>query len=369
LGAAARLISETRSFRFYSNTLLMTLRTKELVPEQNLKQHLDRVKRIAVVGAGAIGGYLAARLAGAGHHVSVVQRGDTLQEVSARGLTLLDGDETAVVRVSAVARCSELDRQDIVFLTVKATGLRAIAPDIAPLLAAHARIVPVLNGIPWWYFHAVDRRPSHGNLDSLDPDGRIAGAIPADRIIGCVAHISAQVVRPGVVRCLSAGKLVLGEPDGGITPALRSVASLVSEAGIDACASADIRQEIWTKLIGNLAFNPISALTGARMSDIFANPGLVNLARRVMQEGMAVGAAMGIDFPIDVEQRLDMARAIGPAKLSMLQDLESGRAMEVDAIVTAVLELAVRHGIAVPAIRTLHALISERAKRPLSVSF
>ncbi|RJF95204.1 ketopantoate reductase family protein [Noviherbaspirillum saxi] len=320
-------------------------------------QNVRTAQRIAVVGAGAIGGYLAVRLANAGHCVSVVQRGQTLQAIRDRGMVLHEGGTTLVAHVPAAARCGDLDKQDIVFLTVKATGLRAVAPDLALLLAPHTRIVPVLNGIPWWY--------SRDALPILDPDNGIANAIPHARIIGCVAHVSAQMAEPGVVRCIAPGKLVLGEPGGGLSQALHDAASLLAQAGIAVCASDDIRQEIWTKLIGNLAFNPISALTGARMDEIFASPELIGLARQVMLEGMAIGQATGIHFPVDVDRRLDMARAIGAAKLSMLQDLEAGRALEVDAIVTAVVKLAAQHRIAAPTLKTVHALIKERARHLL----
>ncbi|KRB72960.1 ketopantoate reductase family protein [Noviherbaspirillum sp. Root189] len=320
-------------------------------------QNLREVKRITVVGAGAIGGYLAVRLANAGHCVSVVQRGQALQAIRDHGLVLHEGGTKLVAHVPAAARCSDLDRQDIVFLTVKATGLRAVAPDLASLLAPHTRIVPVLNGIPWWYFRNA--------LPVLDPDNGIANAIPHERIIGCVAHVSAHMTEPGVVRCVAPGKLVLGEPEGGWSQSLQDTTSLLAQAGITAQASDDVRQEIWTKLVGNLAFNPISALTGARMDEIFANRELIGLARQVMVEGMAIGQATGIHFPVDADQRLEMARAIGAAKLSMLQDLEAGRTLEVDAIVTAVLDLAAQHRIATPALRTVYALIKERARHPL----
>lgn len=314
--------------------------------------------RIAVLGAGAIGGVIAARLARAGHAVSVAARGAHHAAMARGGLRVSapDGDLHAPVEV--VADAGRLPAVEVLFLCVKAPGLAAAAAPLDAGLVGEAIIVPVLNGIPWWY------RPDQAtaSVRAVDPEGALTARFAQARLVGAVAHFAAEVAQPGAVRQTSAGRLLLGHVQGPADDAAR-VATLLSAAGLDTHAVPDIGREIWIKLAGNVAFNPVSALTGATMSEICASDALLAVVRRAMGECMAVGARCGIAFPLTIDERIAMARRIGGSKLSMLQDIERGRGVEAAALMGAVSELGGRTGVPTPTIDMLHALVDERARQ------
>jgi 2-dehydropantoate 2-reductase len=222
--------------------------------------------------------------------------------------------------------------------------------------------VTAINGLPWWYFQREGGRFDGSRIECLDPDGAMAAALDPHQLVGCVVHASAEVTAPGEVHHTSGTAFILGELDGATTPRLERFGAAMRAAGFDPILSARIRDDIWTKLIGNLSYNPVAALTGALMSEINANAGLIALIRRMMLEGMAVGAAYGARFSVTIDERFAMARKLGSAKISMLQDMERGRPLELDAIVGAVTELGRRAGVATPAIDGVEALIRERVR-------
>ncbi|SEB87257.1 ketopantoate reductase [Rhizobiales bacterium GAS191] len=330
---------------------------------------MNPAPRIAVIGAGAIGGVLAARLAAAGHEVGVVARGAQLAAIRERGLRLETEGETGLaerqpVALEATDDAARLGRRDIVFLCLKAHDLGAATGRLAPLLERDTIVVPVQNGIPWWYFEDGRDEP----LASADPDGALRRRFERTRLVGCVTHMAAQVSAPGIVRLTADGPILVG--DAGTSSDSRAgdaarIGALLQDAGFEAHAVDDIRREIWIKLAGNAAFNPVAALTGATMGEICDDARLVGIVRTAMAECMAVGESCGIAFPVSVEERIAMARKIGGSKLSMLQDLESGRPVEADALIGAVIELGARAGRPTPILAMLHALVSERARHPL----
>ncbi|MGQ0676119.1 MAG: ketopantoate reductase family protein [Rhodospirillales bacterium] len=317
--------------------------------------------KICVVGAGAIGGMIAAYLARAGHEVSAVARGDHLRAIAANGLTLLKGEERFTARCRAAEDPDALGPQDYVFIALKAHAVGPMLPRLAPLLGPDTAVVPALNGIPWWYFHREGGKFDGEPVRAVDPDGAMLKALDSKRILGCVVYPAAEIAAPGVVRQTTPeAAFALGEPDRRVSPRATALAAAMTGAGMRTTASADIREAVWTKLLGNVSFNPVAALALMRMDRIFAEPGLVALVRAIMVEVMAVGHAYGIAFPMDADKRLEIARGLGRGRPSMLQDVERGRKLEVEAIVGAVVELARRVGVPTPATDAVHALIAAR---------
>lgn len=320
--------------------------------------------RIAVVGAGSIGAVLGAKLAATGHDVSLIARGEHLAALRARGLTLVDHIDrySGTYRLAASDTPADFGRQDIVIIGLKAHAIGAMLPAMRPLVADHTVVVPAINGLPWWYFHGVGGAHEAMTLRSLDPDRSMFMALPPQHILGCVVHIAAEVRAPGEVHHTSGTRLILGEPAGDISERMQRVCSALDAAGFEAIRSTDIRLDIWTKLIGNLSFNPIAALTGYLMNQIVEDPDVLDVIRAMMREGMQVAEHYGVRIAMTVEQRIDIARQLGAAKISMLQDLEQRRKLELDAIVGAVIELAEQASIAVPTIRHVHALAQARVR-------
>lgn len=313
--------------------------------------------KICIIGAGAIGGAIAVYLARAGHDVSVVARGAHLAAIRTHGLALVKGDERMTAPIAAAEDPGAFGAQDAVFITLKAHDIAAMLPRLAPLIGPETVVVPAINGLPWWYFHRAGGRFDGSAIDCIDPGGAMLRVLDSGRIIGCVVILAADMPEPGVVRQTSpAASFTLGEPDGGSHARTAALARVMTEAGMKIEVVADIRSAIWMKLLGNLCFNPVGALARARIDQIFERPGLVDLIRTLMAEAMAVGAAYGIEFPITVEQRLAVARKLGAFKSSMLQDVERGRPIEVEAILGAAVELARRVGIATPAIDAVYGL-------------
>jgi 2-dehydropantoate 2-reductase len=316
--------------------------------------------RIAVLGAGAIGGVIAARLARAGHAVTAVARGAHLAAIKANGLCLRDGEAETRVALTAIDDAGDLGHADILFLCVKAHDLASATSKLDPALVESAIVVPVLNGIPWWY-----RPPGHGRpLRANDPHELLSKRFERAIIVAAVAHFAADVPAAGVVRQTAAGRLILGGLNGSRDAAAMVLGAFKGVgAGLDVVVTDDIAREVWVKLAGNAAFNPVSALTGATMSEICASEALLAIVRKAMTECMETGARCGVAFPVSVEQRVEMARAIGGSKLSMLQDLERGRAVEADAMIGAIAEIGRLKDVPTPTIDMLQALVSERALR------
>jgi 2-dehydropantoate 2-reductase len=318
--------------------------------------------RVCVVGAGAIGGWLAARLALGGADVSVLARGATLEQVAARGIELRSGGKTDRVPVRAVARADELGPQGVVLITLKAPALPAVAASLAPLLCADTMVLTAGNGLPWWYF-LVPGQPCAGlRLRSVDAQGEIEQALPLRHVLGLSVFASCHCPAPGVVQHDSGGRLVLGEPAGGTTPRAEAFAQQLHAAGLDAQVSGDIRRDIWIKLLGNACFNPVSLLTGSATDEMIDDPALQALFVRMMEEILGIGGRLGLRLDVDPQRRIAQARQLGHIKTSMLQDLEAGRAVELDAILGTLLESAAAVAMPVPTLASVHALARQRAR-------
>ncbi len=313
--------------------------------------------KICVVGAGAIGGYLGTRLSLAGEEVTFIARNHNLAAINEHGfrLQLEDGSELHATQVRAVKRCAEAGPQDAVLLTVKAHQVRDLLPDLRDLLGPQTSVVTMINGIPWWYFHQLAGPHQGRGLESVDPGGVLAAHIEAERVIGSVVYPAAELLAPGLVKLIEGNRFTLGEPDGQRSQRIEALSQAFMRAGFKAPVSRDIRSEIWVKLWGNLSFNPISALTQATLEDICRFPASRALATAMMLEARAVAEALGVRFKITLEQRIAGAEAVGAHKTSMLQDVEHGRALELEALVGAVVELGAITGIATPSIQAVYA--------------
>jgi len=318
--------------------------------------------KICVVGAGAVGGVIAAWLARAGHEVSLVARGTHLEAVRASGLTLEENGKQTNFRLPASSEPGDFGAQDAVFLCLKTYSIAAMLPRLSPLLGPETVVVPTINGLPWWYFYKEGGRFDGRPIESLDPGGAMLAALDPQRIVGCVVHASMMLAAPGIVRHIAGSRFLLGEPDRSRSARSRSVVEAMSSAGIEAELASDIRVEIWTKLVGNLSYNPVAALTLAYMDDIHASEPILDLIRTLMEETMRVAEAYGVRVPMTIEERIGIARKLPGARISMQQDVVRRRPLETDAIVGAVVELARKAGIATPMIDAVHALLAERAR-------
>ena len=318
--------------------------------------------KICIYGAGAIGGFLGARLGLAGVDVSLVARGPHLAAIRANGLKLLSDGNESVCRVTATDDPGELGVQDYVVIGLKAHSVPSVVDQIDSLCGPHTVIVPAVNGVPWWYFHGLESAYQGHRLNSVDPSGKQWDVLGPERIIGCVVYPSCEVPAPGVIEHLEGDRFTLGEPSGEKSERVSALSQVLRDAGLKAPVKARIRDEIWIKLWGNVAFNPISALTGATLEAICADQELRALARLMMVEAQATGEALGARFGIPIDNRIDGAAAVGAHKTSMLQDLERGRLMEIDAVITAVQELGRLVNVATPNIDFVLALVQARAR-------
>jgi len=316
--------------------------------------------KICVYGAGAIGGLMAAWLARSGHDVSVVARGAQLDAIRRDGLRVRSKGGTDSFRIKADADPAKLGAQDYVLVTVKAQSLAHVAETIAPLLGKETSVVTAMNGVPWWFFHGMKRQDSR--LESLDPGGKLSHAIPTERVVGCVIHLAASTPEPGLVSHNMGSKLILGEPGGENTARTRRIAEALSSAGFDIVVTGTIEKEFWVKLLGNVSFNPVSALTVTTADQLIQNDEVKAYMIEIMREVLAIGRAVGVDANIDPEVRIDMARALGPFKTSMLQDLEAGKALEIDGLLAGTLEIARKAGVRAPFTESLFGLIRARAQ-------
>jgi 2-dehydropantoate 2-reductase len=319
--------------------------------------------KVAVFGAGAIGGFLGAKLAAAGTDVTFIARGPHLAAMQAHGVRLISGGTTTVVHPRCVADAAEAGVQDYVIVTLKAHSLPGAAGQIARLMGPESALVTGINGVPYWYFYGLDSPFRDRRVESVDPGGLLWDILPPSQVIGCVVYPAAEVVEPGVIHHSYGDRFSLGEPDGARTSRIEALSKLLIAAGLKAPIRPRIRDEIWVKLWGNLAFNPISALTVATLDRVTGDPALRAVCRTMMLEAKSVAEALGVRFAIDVEKRIDGAAEVGEHKTSMLQDLERGRPMEIDALLAAVVELGEMVGQTMPTCRTILALVTERARQ------
>ena len=312
--------------------------------------------RVCVVGAGAIGGLMAVKLALAGNAVTVVDQGAHLAAIQKDGLKLIweDGEEL-VAPVKAVAKAGEAGKQDLVILAVKAHFLDQVARDIEDLLDDNTMIVTVQNGMPWWYFHSFGGALDGQRLQTLDPSGLLERHIPAERIVGCVVYPAGAVTEPGVIKHVEGDRFPIGELDGSTSERVQRLHDLLVEAGFRSRILDDIRSEIWLKAWGNLSFNPISALTHATLEDICQFPQTRDLAAAMMAEAQTIGEKLGVTFRHTIEKRIAGAESVGPHKTSMLQDVEAGRSLETEALIGSILEMGRLTETPAPSIQAVYA--------------
>jgi 2-dehydropantoate 2-reductase len=306
------------------------------------------MRGICVVGAGAVGGYIGARLAAAGHATTALARGATLRALRTHGWRLRTAEDLVTAPVQATDDPAELGPQDVIVIAVKGPALRSVAGVIGPLLGQDTVVVPAMNGVPWWFFDGFGGPCDGLRLASVDPDGAIAAALPTRHIIGCVVHVAASVTEPGLALHKAGRELIVGEPDGRVSGRLTALAALFRSAGLDVTISACVHRDIWYKLWGNMTMNPVSVLTGAT-SDLILDDELVNaFCRGVMTEAAAIGAKIGCPIEESPRDRNAVTRRLGAMKTSMLQDAEAGRPLELDTLLTAVREIGEAVGTRTP---------------------
>jgi 2-dehydropantoate 2-reductase len=318
--------------------------------------------KVCVVGVGAIGGMLGFGLAKAGCELSGLARGATLAALRAKGLRFTDGGPEESVPLRASADAADLGPQDLVVVAVKAPSLASAAPLIAPLLGEETIVMPAMNGIPWWFFQDFGGELAGTHLRSIDPDGSIASAILPSSVLGCVVHCGASCPEPGLVASLKLRSLIVGEPSGAFTPRLARVCGLLDLAGFEVRRSASIQKDVWYKLWGNMTMNPLSALTGATMDRILGDPEVEDFCRKIMTEAKDLGAKIGCSIEQSVDDRLKISRTLGAFKTSMLQDVEAGRPIELDALLGAVAEIGTLAGVPTPYIQVLLGLTRLKAR-------
>jgi 2-dehydropantoate 2-reductase len=320
--------------------------------------------KIAIIGAGAIGGLVGARLALAGEEVSFLVRGANLDAIRRNGIKLVeaDGSERVARDVVATSDYGEVGPVDVVVLAMKAHQVEAVVPELPKLIGPETVLVPMQNGIPFWYFHGHGGALAGTTVRSVDPHGVLARRVPADRIIGCVVYPASELSAPGVVQHIEGDRFPLGELDGRTSDRIRRVADAFTRAGFKAPILEDIRAEMWLKLWGNLTFNPISALAHATLVDICQFPLSRELAAEMMREAQAIANKLGVVFRVSLDKRIAGAEKVGKHKTSMLQDVEAGRAPEIDALVGSVVELGRLTGTPTPHIDTVYALVKLLAK-------
>lgn len=318
--------------------------------------------KLCIYGAGAIGGLLGARLALAGEEVTLIARGPHLAAIRANGLTLRTEGKELLARPQATSDPQEAGPQDCVIVTLKAHSVAAVATAMQPLLGPETAVVTAMNGVPWWYFYKLAGPHEGYRIRCVDPDGTLWRLIPGERCLGCVVYPAAEVVSPGVVEHYYGNRFMLGEPDGSKSARATRLSDALTRAGFKAPVRPRIRDDIWVKLWGNLSFNPVSALTTGTLAGIAGDPGTRAVVRRMMVEAEAVGSALGVKFGVDIDTRIQWAADIGEHRTSMLQDLELGRPMEIDALVTAVAEMGDLVGVDTPFIDAVLALVIQRAR-------
>ena len=311
--------------------------------------------KVCVLGLGAVGGLIAHRLAEGGVAVSALARGATLAALRRRGLVVREspGDSGRAVPLPASDRAAELGAQDVVLLTVKTTALPSVPASIAPLLGPDTTVVSMMNGVPWWFFHGLAAPWRDLRLDATDPGGALARAIPPERVIGAVTHLSSSVPEPGVVQLARFDRLIVGEPGGASTARLEAVAAMLRAGGMRVDVTPRIELEVWLKLWGNMTMNPLSALTGATLDVLLDDPLVRRFASDAMLEARAIGERLGLQIAMTPEERHVVTRRIGAVRTSMLQDVEANRPIELDALIGAVSEMGRRVGLDTPNVDAL----------------
>ena len=320
--------------------------------------------KIAVVGAGAIGGYLGGWLAASGEDVTFIARGKNLEAIKARGMRVVgeDGKEVAATTVRVFERMQDAGKQDAILLTVKAHQVAAVAGELKYLCHADTAIVTMQNGIPWWYFQNSSSEFAGRSVHAADPDGSIAKAVDANRIMGAVVYPAAVLESPGVVRVIEGRRVTLGELDGRTTDRITRITQVLGAAGFKASVTDDIRGEIWLKAWGNMSFNPISALTHATLVDLLTFPPTRDLSIAMMREAEQIANKLGVAFRVGIDKRIAGAEKVGAHKTSMLQDVEAGRALEYEALIGTVAELGRLVGVPTPHVDAVYACVSLLAK-------
>jgi 2-dehydropantoate 2-reductase len=317
--------------------------------------------RVCIYGCGAIGGLLAGWLSRSGAAVIEVARGEHLSAIQSKGLTLLEGDQSFVADVAASDNPAELGEQDLVILAMKGHSVPAIAPEISHLLGAQTAVLTAANGIPWWYFYGVQNEVGTPELVSVDPGKQLWNAIGPERALGSVVYPAASIEAPGVVRHIFGNKFSLGEPAGVRSERLAAIAKLLAAAGFEVSLENDLRTEIWTKLVANAAFNPVSVMTGKTLGAMIDDQAINKLLTQIMDEAVLVAESVGVTPAMSPEQLLTATRVLGDHKTSMLQDFAAGRALELEPIVGAVLELAQLRGVATPNLQMVYQLVKSRS--------
>jgi 2-dehydropantoate 2-reductase len=318
--------------------------------------------KVCVFGAGAIGGYMGAKLCATDADVTLIARGPHLEAMQSQGLRLIEGGAETTLHPRAVASAEEAGPQDFVIISLKAHSVPAVVEVMQPLFGPDTAIIWAVNGVPWWYFHAHGGEHDGRRLQSVDPGGVQWDGLKPERAIGCVVYPACEVPEPGVIEHVAGDRFTLGEPNGEKTERIEAFSKAMIAGGLKAPVRPRIRDEIWVKLWGNLCFNPISALTHATLDVIATEAGTRALARNMMLEAQAIGEKLGVKFPVSVDKRIDGAAGVGAHKTSMLQDLERGRPMEIDALVTAVQEMGRLTETPTPHIDAVLALIQQRAE-------
>jgi 2-dehydropantoate 2-reductase len=304
--------------------------------------------KACIYGAGAIGGWIGVKLARAGCEVSVVARGATLENLRRNALRLQEGSETLAAQVRSSASPAELGVQDLVVVAVKAPAMAEVAKSIGPLLGPDTIVLTAMNGVPWWFFHGFGGSYAGKRLKAVDPDGAIAEAVPAKHIVGCVVHASCSLKEPGFVQHHFGNKLIIGEPSGAKSQRVQQLAALLERAGFETVLSEQIQKDAWYKLWGNMTVNPVSAMTGATTDLILDDKLVLGFISAVMLEAREIGARVGIPIAQQPEDRHQVTRKLGAFKTSMLQDVEAGKPVEIDALVTVVQEMGAMTGVPTP---------------------
>jgi 2-dehydropantoate 2-reductase len=316
--------------------------------------------KVCIYGAGAIGGYLAAGLAEVdGVELSLIARGPHLAAIREKGLKLLIDGQEKVCRPRATKHPAELGPQDYVIVCLKAHQAWESAEDMRPLLGEHTAVVTGQNGVPWWYTYGLDRKFAEMRIESVDPAARQWRVIGPERAIGCVVYPATEIVEPGVIRHAYGRKFALGEPNGGVSDRAKRLSEVLEKAGFEAPVLSDIRSEIWLKLWGNLCFNPISALTRTTLDVVATEPSLRSLSYNMMQEAKEIAEKFGASFRVDIDRRINGAAKVGAHRTSMLQDLEAGRPLEIDALLTSVQEMGRLVGVKTPHIDAVLGLVQQ----------
>ena len=318
--------------------------------------------KICIFGAGAIGGYMGVKLAQIGTDVSLVARGPHLEAMKKNGLRLIEGESDVTVPVTASENPKDLGFQDYLIITLKAHSVPSIIEKVRPLVNEKTTIVSGVNGIPWWYFHKIGGEFEGAKLASVDPGNVQWESFGPSKVLGCVVYPAAEVLEPGVIKHIEGNRFSLGEPDGSKSDRALKLSKVLTEAGLKAPVRPKLRDEIWVKLWGNLSFNPISALTHATLDVLCTDSGTREVVRKMMLEAKSIAEKLGVKFPIDVERRIDGGAAVGAHRTSMLQDLDQGRPMEIDALVTSVQELGRITKTPTPTIDVVLSLINLRAR-------